>query len=132
MTMSDPIADMLTRIRNAGANGAESTSMPHSGIKAAIAEVLKDEGYITDYATHGESDDKRTLEVSLKYYKHAHVISRIKRVSRSGLRVYKKSSNLPHVLGGLGMAVISTSQGVMSDRKARERGLGGEVLCLVE
>lgn len=130
--MSDPIADMLTRIRNAGAGGDESASMPHSRMKAAIAAVLKEEGYIRDFSTHGGEGEKKVLEVQLKYYKENHVISSIKRVSRSGLRVYKKSSGLPRVLGGLGIAVISTSRGVMSDRRARAQGLGGEVLCVVE
>ena len=132
MTMSDPIADMLTRIRNAGFNGGESVNMPHSKMKAAIAGVLKEEGYITDFSTTKNESNKETLEVQLKYYQGNHVISKIQRVSRSGLRVHKKSGDLPRVIGGLGIAIISTSQGVMSDRRARSEGLGGEVLCTVE
>lgn len=132
MSMSDPIADMLTRIRNAGSVGAESASMAHSKMKAAIADVLKEEGYIEDFATTQGENNKADLEIKLKYYEGSHVISKIRRVSRSGLRVHKKSDELPRVIGGLGIAIISTSKGVMSDRQARDRRLGGEVLCTVE
>lgn len=132
MTMSDPIADMLTRIRNAGSNGDAVVRMPHSKMKSAIANVLKEEGYIKDFATSKDKTDKDMLEVKLKYHEGAHVIAKIQRVSRSGLRVHKKVSELPRIIGGLGIAIISTSQGVMSDGQARTRRLGGEVLCIVE
>lgn len=132
MTMSDPIADMFTRIRNAGKNHSRSLTMPGSKIKTAIAAVLKEEGYIVDYTTHTSEDEKLLLEITLKYYKGAHVISKIKRVSRPGLRIYKPLPDLPRVMGGLGIAVVSTPQGVMSDRAARARSLGGEIIGIVE
>jgi small subunit ribosomal protein S8 len=130
MSMTDPIADMLTRIRNGlSANKAEVT-MPLSKVKVSIAQVLKDEGYITDFAS-GDIDGKPALTVTLKYYQGKPVIEKIKRVSRPGLRVYKGKDELPKVLGGLGVAIISTSAGVMTDRAARKGGHGGEVICAV-
>ena len=130
MSMNDPISDMLTRIRNAQQAEKESVSMPSSKLKAAIAKVLKDEGYIDDYAVRGEVA-KPVLEVSLKYYAGSPVIEKIERVSRPGLRIYKPSRDIPKVMNGLGVAIVSTSQGVMTDRKARGMGIGGEVLCIV-
>ena len=130
MSMTDPIADMLTRIRNGlSANKAE-VSMPLSKVKVSIAQVLKDEGYITDFAS-GDIDGKPALTVTLKYYQGKPVIESIKRASRPGLRVYKGKDELPKVLGGLGVAIISTSAGVMTDRAARKAGHGGEVICAV-
>ena len=130
MSMSDPVADMLTRIRNA--QGAEKTAvtMPASNLKVAIAKVLKDEGYVDDFAVRTESN-KSTLEIALKYYAGRPVIDKIERVCRPGLRIYKGRADLPRVMNGLGVAIISTSKGVMTDRKARATGLGGEVLCIV-
>ena len=130
MSMTDPIADMLTRIRNGQKARKLSVSMPSSTAKVAIASVLKDEGYITGYATE-EDGAKTSLSVELKYFEGAPVIESIQRVSKPGLRVYRGSDELPKVLGGLGVAIVSTSAGVMSDRRAREQGLGGEVLCVV-
>ena len=127
---TDPIADMLTRIRNAQAVLKENVSMPLSKIKVAIAEVLKSEGYVVDYTRKGETDQPM-LEITLKYFNLTPVIDRIERVSRPGLRVYKNKDELPVVNNGLGIAVISTSKGVMSDKDARRMGLGGEVLCYV-
>lgn len=130
MSMSDPIADMLTRIRNAQAGEKVSVAIPASKVKAAIAQVLKDEGYIDDYRLQAEGP-KSTLEIALKYYAGRPVIERIERVSKPGLRVYKASKDIPAVMNGLGIAIVSTSQGVMTDRKARTTGIGGEVLCIV-
>ena len=130
MSMSDPIADMLTRIRNAQAADKVSVSMPSSKLKMAIAKVLKDEGYIDDFAVR-ENGAKPVLELALKYYAGRPVIARIERVSRPGLRIYKGSGDIPKVLNGLGVAIVSTSQGVMTDKKARAAGVGGEVLCIV-
>lgn len=130
MSMSDPIADMLTRIRNAQAVGKASVTMPSSKVKAAIAKVLKDEGYIDDYAIGGEAN-KPALNVSLKYYAGRAVIERLERVSKPGLRVYKGRHDIPQVMNGLGVAIISTPQGVMTDRKARASGVGGEIICYV-
>jgi small subunit ribosomal protein S8 len=130
MSMSDPIADMLTRIRNAQLSETQSVAMPASKVKAAIAKVLKDEGYIEDFAVR-ENDGKPMLEISLKYYAGKPVIETIERVSRPGLRVYKPSRDIPRVMNGLGVAIVSTSQGVMTDRRARGLGVGGEVLCIV-
>jgi small subunit ribosomal protein S8 len=130
MSMSDPISDMLTRIRNAQAADKVSVSMPASKLKAAIAKVLKDEGYIDDFAVR-ENDGKPQLDVSLKYYAGRPVIERIERVSRPGLRVYKGSKQIPKVLNGLGITIVSTPKGVMTDRSARAAGVGGEVLCVV-
>lgn len=130
MSMSDPISDMLTRIRNAQRSEKTSVCMPASKLKVAIAKVLKDEGYIDDFATR-ESDGKPTLEIGLKYYAGHPVIETIERVSRPGLRIYKGSGDLPRVMNGLGIAIVSTSKGVMTDYKARAAGVGGEVLCIV-
>ena len=130
MSMSDPIADMLTRIRNAQQVEKVSVSMPSSKLKAAIAAVLKDEGYIDDFRVAGEQA-KPQLEITLKYYAGRPVIERIDRVSRPGLRIYKSSTTIPQVMNGLGVAIVSTSRGVMTDRKARATGVGGEVICIV-
>ena len=130
MSMTDPIADMLTRIRNALSAQKAQVSMPSSKQKKAIAQVLKDEGYIGDF-TEAEVDGKPTLHVTLKYYQDKAVIDSIKRVSRPGLRIYKGKDELPKVMGGLGVAIVSTSAGVMTDRAARKAGHGGEVLCYV-
>jgi small subunit ribosomal protein S8 len=128
--MTDPIADMLTRIRNGQKARMVSVSMPASKAKEAVAKVLKDEGYITSYATEGEGAES-TLSVELKYFDGVPVIERIQRASKPGLRIYRGKQDLPKVLGGLGVAIVSTSAGVMSDRQAREKGIGGEVLCIV-
>jgi len=130
MSMSDPIADMLTRIRNAQATDKVSVLIPASKVKRAIAQVLKDEGYIEGFAVR-ENDGKPLLEISLKYYAGQPVIEKIERVSRPGLRIYKGRDDLPKVMNGLGVAIVSTSKGVMTDRKARASGVGGEVLCIV-
>jgi len=130
MSMSDPIADMLTRIRNAQAVEKETVVMPSSKVKAAIAAVLKDEGYIEDFSVSNDGA-KATLTVHLKYYAGRPVIERIERVSKPGLRIYKGSDSIPQVLNGLGVAIVSTSRGLMTDRKARATGVGGEVLCYV-
>ena len=130
MSMSDPIADMLTRIRNAQLAEKLSVAMPSSRVKASIAQVLKDEGYIDDFKVREESG-KSTLEVALKYYAGAPVIEKIERVSRPGLRIYKGREDIPKIMNGLGIAIVSTSKGVMTDRKARATGIGGEVLCIV-
>ncbi|MBK6975568.1 MAG: 30S ribosomal protein S8 [Sterolibacteriaceae bacterium] len=130
MSMTDPIADMLTRIRNAQMAQKTSVQMPNSKLKVAIANVLKDEGYIDDYAVR-EIEGKSALDIALKYYAGRPVIERIERVSRPGLRVYKGSGDLPRVMNGLGVAIVSTPKGVMTDRKARASNVGGEVLCIV-
>ena len=130
MTMSDPISDMLTRIRNAQGSEKQSVAMPASRLKASIAQVLKDEGYIEDFALR-ENEGKPQLEISLKYYAGKPVIEKIERVSRPGLRIYKGRDDIPRVMNGLGVAIVSTSRGVMTDRRARETGVGGEVLCVV-
>ncbi len=130
MSMSDPIADMLTRIRNAQLAEKTSVAVPASKLKVSIAKVLKDEGYIEDFALRGEGA-KRALEIGLKYYAGRPVIERIERVSRPGLRIYKPAKDIPQVMNGLGVAIVSTSRGVMTDRKARQTGVGGEVLCIV-
>ena len=130
MSMSDPIADMLTRIRNAQMSEKVSVAMPASKVKAAIAKVLKDEGYIDDFAVRAQ-DGKATLEVGLKYYAGRPVIEKLERVSRPGLRVYKGRDAIPQVQNGLGVAIVTTPRGVMTDRKARATGVGGEVLCYV-
>ena len=130
MSMSDPIADMLTRIRNGQGARKVSVSMPASKAKAAVAKVLQDEGYITGFATDGEGAEKQ-LTVELKYFEGVPVIETIQRTSKPGLRIYRSKDELPKVLGGLGVAIVSTSAGVMSDRQAREKGIGGEVLCVV-
>ncbi|MDR2016764.1 MAG: 30S ribosomal protein S8 [Burkholderiales bacterium] len=130
MSMTDPIADMLTRIRNAQMVERATVEMPSSKVKAAIAKVLKDEGYIEDFRVTGESI-KPVLEIALKYYAGRPVIEKIERVSRPGLRIYRGKEDIPPVMNGLGIAVVSTSRGVMTDRKARAAGIGGEVLCIV-
>ena len=130
MSMHDPIADMLTRIRNAQLVGHSEVAMPASGVKGAIAKVLKDEGYIEDFATR-ENGSKKELAIALKYYAGRPVIERLERVSKPGLRVYRGRDDIPRVMNGLGVAIVSTSRGVMTDRKARADGLGGEVLCIV-
>ncbi|TQK05029.1 MULTISPECIES: 30S ribosomal protein S8 [Oxalobacteraceae] len=130
MSMSDPIADMLTRIRNAQGVQKTNVSMPSSKVKVAIANVLKDEGYIEDFAVSTEGG-KSELQIGLKYYTGRPVIERIERVSRPGLRIYKGKDEIPQVMNGLGVAIISTPQGVMTDRKARATGVGGEVICYV-
>jgi len=130
MSMTDPIADMLTRIRNGQKARMVSVSMPSSKVKEAVASVLKEEGYITDFSTDGDGAAK-ALSVELKYFEGVPVIERIQRASRPGLRIYRGKEDLPKVLGGLGVAIVSTSAGVMSDRQAREKGIGGEVLCVV-
>jgi small subunit ribosomal protein S8 len=130
MSMSDPIADMLTRIRNAQATEKVSVLMPSSKVKLAIAQVLKDEGYIEDFAAR-EIEGKSTLEIALKYYAGKPVIEKIERISRPGLRIYKRREDMPKVMNGLGVAIVSTSRGVMTDRGARQQGVGGEVLCIV-
>jgi small subunit ribosomal protein S8 len=128
--MSDPISDMLTRIRNAQQAEKVSVAMPSSKLKVAIAKVLKDEGYVEDFAVR-EAEGKPTLEIGLKYYAGRPVIERIERVSKPGLRVYKGSTAIPRVMNGLGVAILSTPKGVMTDRKARASNVGGEVLCYV-
>lgn len=130
MSMSDPIADMLTRIRNGQQAQKLSVAMPSSKLKVAIAQVLRDEGYIEDYAVR-ENGGKPELDVVLKYYAGRPVIERIERVSRPGLRVYKGSEKLPRVMNGLGVAIVSTPRGVMTDRAARAGRVGGEVICYV-
>lgn len=130
MSMSDPIADMLTRIRNAQMSEKISVNMPASKLKKAIAQVLKDEGYIEDFAVRSV-DGLPQMEVALKYYAGRPVIEKIERVSRPGLRIYKGREDLPRVMNGLGVAIVSTSRGVMTDRRARSLGVGGEVLCVV-
>jgi small subunit ribosomal protein S8 len=133
MTMTDPLADMLTRIRNANLAMHDDVAMPASKLKESLADVLKREGYITDYAVEeNEASPGRTLTIDMKYSPdRQRVISGLKRVSKPGLRVYSQSDSVPRVLGGLGVAVVSTSKGLMSDREARKRRMGGEVLCYV-
>ena len=130
MAMSDPIADMLTRIRNAQLAEKASVSMPSSKLKVAIAAVLKDEGYVEDFAVR-QNDAKATLEIGLKYYAGRPVIERIERVSKPGLRIYKGCDDIPRVMNGLGVAIVSTPKGVMADHSARDSNVGGEVLCTV-
>ena len=130
MSMNDPIADMLTRIRNGQMRNKVSVSMPSSKIKKAIAEVLKSEGYIENFNV-SELEGKPTLSVELKYYAGQPVIEKLERISKPGLRIYKDSQNLPKVMNGLGVAIVTTSKGVMTDYKARAAGVGGEVLCYV-
>ena len=130
MSMSDPIADMLTRIRNAQLTDKATVAVPASNVKKAIAQVLKDEGYIEDFAVR-DNEGKPFIEIGLKYYAGKPVIEKIERVSRPGLRIYKGRDDIPRVMNGLGVAIVSTSRGVMTDRRARESGVGGEVLCIV-
>ncbi|GMG88632.1 30S ribosomal protein S8 [Biformimicrobium ophioploci] len=129
MSMQDPLADMLTRIRNALARGKASVTLPSSKLKVAVAKVLKDEGYVADYAV--AEGAKPELTVELKYFQGKPVIAELVRVSRPGLRAYSGSKQLPSIRGGLGIAIVSTSKGVMTDRAARQAGVGGEVLCTV-
>jgi small subunit ribosomal protein S8 len=130
MSMTDPIADMLIRIRNAQLVGHAEVVMPASKLKSSIAKVLKDEGYIEDFALR-DAGGKNELAIALKYYAGRPVIERLERVSKPGLRVYKGRNDIPKVMNGLGVAILSTSRGVMTDRKARADGVGGEVLCIV-
>jgi small subunit ribosomal protein S8 len=130
MGMTDPVADMLTRIRNAQMVRQVEVKMPASKLKAAIANVLKDEGYIEDFAVRADGS-MQELRIGLKYYAGRPVIERLERVSRPGLRVYKSRHDIPRVMNGLGIAILSTSHGVMTDRKARATGVGGEILCIV-
>jgi len=130
MSMTDPISDMLTRIRNGQKARKMSVTMPSSSAKLAVARVLKDEGYVTDF-TEASEGAKAELTIELKYFEGKAVIEHVKRVSKPGLRIYRAKDDLPKVLGGLGVAIVSTSAGVMSDRQAREKGIGGEVLCII-
>ncbi|AHF72859.1 SSU ribosomal protein S8p (S15Ae) [Candidatus Sodalis pierantonius str. SOPE] len=129
MSMQDPIADMLTRIRNGQAANKTAVSMPSSKLKVAIANLLKEEGFIEDYKVEG--DTMPTLELVLKYFQGKPVVESIQRISRPGLRIYKKKDALPKVMAGMGIAVVSTSKGLMTDRAARQAGLGGEIICYV-
>ena len=131
MSMSDPIADLLTRIRNGHAAEKSEVSMPSSKTKLAIAKLLKEEGYVNDVKVVKVDGNKTVLTIGLKYYNGKAVVEQLKRVSRPGLRVYKSAQELPTVKGGLGVAVVSTSKGLMSDRAARKQGIGGEVVCFV-
>ena len=131
MSMTDPIADMLVRIKNAAAVGKPAVKLPSSKIKLAIANVLKDEGYVSDVRVIKGENNKAELEIVLKYFEGRPVIEQLQRVSRSGLRQYRGKNELPKVLGGLGVAIISTSKGIMTDSQARQQGVGGEVLCFV-
>ena len=131
MSMSDPIADMLTRIRNGQRVNMESVVMPSSTTKVAIAKVLSAEGYIGDYKVEDAPGNKHNLTVELRYFEGKPVIDTLKRVSRPGLRIYRGKDELPKVLGGLGVAIVSTSKGLMTDRAARDQGFGGEVICFV-
>ena len=130
MSMTDPVADMLTRIRNAQACGKVTVAMPSSKLKGAIAQVLKDEGYIEGFVVK-PNDGKPEIEIALRYYAGQPVIEKIERVSRPGLRVYRGAQDIPKVMNGLGVAILSTSKGLMTDRKARASGIGGEILCIV-
>jgi len=130
MSMTDPVADMLTRIRNAQACGKITVAMPSSKLKGAIAQVLKDEGYIEGFVMK-PNDGKPEIEIALRYYAGQPVIEKIERVSRPGLRVYRGAQDIPKVMNGLGVAILSTPKGLMTDRKARASGIGGEVLCIV-
>ncbi len=130
MSMTDPVADMLTRIRNGQMAEKHGVTMPSSKLKEAIAQVLKDEGYIENFAVRSD-EGKAELNIELKYYAGKPVIERIERVSRPGLRIYRGKQNLPKVMNGLGIAIVSTPKGVMTDRKARSVNVGGEVLCIV-
>jgi small subunit ribosomal protein S8 len=130
MSMTDPVADMLTRIRNAQACGKVTVAIPSSKLKGAIAQVLKDEGYIDGFIVK-PNEGKPEIEIALRYYAGQPVIEKIERVSRPGLRVYRGAQDIPKVMNGLGVAIVSTSKGVMTDRKARATGIGGEVLCIV-
>jgi len=131
MSMTDPIADMFTRIRNAQAMSKPTVSMPASKIKAAIAGVLKDEGYVQDFQVSKADNNKSVLEIALKYYQGRPAIEKLARMSRSGLRVYRGKDDLPRVMSGLGIAIISTPEGIMTDAQARAKGVGGEVIGTV-
>ncbi len=131
MSMNDPISDMLTRIRNAQMAEKATVSMPSSKLKVAIAEVLKEEGYVDGFKIEQGEPGKATLQIGLKYYSGRPVIEKIQRISRPGLRIYKGNNDIPKVMNGLGIAIVSTSKGLMTDRKARANGIGGEVLCVV-
>jgi small subunit ribosomal protein S8 len=131
MSMTDPIADMFTRIRNAQATSKPTVSMPASKVKAAIVKVLKDEGYIRDFQVTKAENNKAVLEIALKYFEGRPAIEKLDRVSRSGLRVYRKKGALPKVMGGLGIAIVTTPAGIMTDAQAREKGVGGEVIGTV-
>ena len=131
MSMTDPIADMLTRIRNGQNVLLETVSMPSSTLKESIAKVLQDEGYITGFAVEKGDNNKAELTVTLKYFEGAPVIEKIQKISKPGLRIYRGKDELPKVMGGLGVAIVSTSEGVMSDKSARAKGYGGEVICIV-
>ena len=131
MSMTDPIADMFTRIRNAQATAKPTVRMPSSKVKAAIVKVLKDEGYIRDFQVTKAENNKSVLEIALKYFEGRPAIDKLDRVSRSGLRVYRGKNALPKVMGGLGIAIVSTPAGIMTDAQAREKGVGGEVICTV-
>ena len=131
MSMTDPIADMFTRIRNAQASGKRSVSMPSSRVKVSLAELLKAEGYVSDFQVEPIENNKHVLQISLKYYDGKPVIERLQRISCSGLRVYRGKTELPKVLGGLGVSIVSTSAGIMTDVEARKQGVGGEVIGLV-
>lgn len=131
MSITDPLADLLTRIRNGQSANKPTVSIPSSKLKVSVCRVLKQEGYIEDYAVKETENNKSVLDVSLKYYQGQPVIESIQRVSKPGRRVYKGASDLPKVLGGFGVAIISTSSGLMTDKEAREGGHGGEVLCTV-
>jgi len=131
MSMTDPIADMFTRIRNAQATAKPTVSMPSSKVKAAIVKVLKDEGYVRDFQVTKAENNKSVLEIALKYFEGRPAIDKLDRVSRSGLRVYRNKNALPKVMGGLGIAIVSTQAGIMTDAQAREKGVGGEVIGTV-
>ncbi|BAC24703.1 rpsH [Wigglesworthia glossinidia endosymbiont of Glossina brevipalpis] len=130
MSMQDPISDMITRIRNGQSAKKELISMPYSNLKKSIANLLKEEGFILDYKV--EDNKKPTLKLNLKYFKNNPVIEKIKRISRPGLRIYKKRKHLPNVMSGMGIAIVSTSRGIMTDKLARTYNLGGEIICYVE
>ena len=131
MSMTDPIADMFTRIRNAQATAKPTVSMPSSKVKAAIVKLLKDEGYVRDFQVTKAENNKTVLEIALKYFEGRPAIDKLDRVSRSGLRVYRNKNALPKVMGGLGIAIVSTPAGIMTDAQAREKGVGGEVIGTV-
>ena len=131
MSMTDPIADMFVRIKNGQAAGKQTVKMPASKLKLAIAKLLKDEGYVNDVAVRDGENNKKEIEIALRYYEGRPAIDRLQRVSRPGLRQYRGKAELPKVLGGLGISIVSTSAGIMTDAQARAKGLGGEVICTV-
>lgn len=132
MSMQDPIADMLTRIRNAQSMGIKQLALPHSNFKADILNVLVNEGYIDSFDVNDEENNKKSISINLKYYQGLPVIEKIKRISKPALRIYKRYEELPSVRGGLGISIVSTSKGIMSDKQARSQKVGGEVICTVE